>query len=142
MRRSADAVGEGDGGVLLVYVPLAALAAEAADAGENRGGAGRPDVQLPGVRDVLDGRSRTSCLAQRTALPAAANAPDTGGALGGALDAASTDLAGLGGTGLAARSAAEAEAGLGHRDDGHAPADDRFAEDGVDRCSLPAERAP
>lgn len=62
MRWSADASGEGDGGVLLVRVPVAALAPDAAGAGEDRGGPGRSDVQLPGVRDILDGRRRTSRL--------------------------------------------------------------------------------
>ncbi|MGI5380751.1 hypothetical protein ACQEV2_42545 [Streptomyces sp. CA-251387] len=62
MRRSADAVGDGDGGVLLVSTPVAALAPDAAGAGEDGGGPGRLDHQLPGVRDVLDGRSPTSRL--------------------------------------------------------------------------------
>ncbi|MER5757215.1 hypothetical protein [Streptomyces sp. NPDC002088] len=53
MRCSVDAVDEGDGGVLLSRVPFAALAA---DEGEDRGGEGRRDVHLPGVRDVLDSR--------------------------------------------------------------------------------------
>lgn len=62
VRRSADADGEGDGDVLLVRLPLAALAPDAASAGEDRGGKGQRDVQLPGVRDILDGRRRTSRL--------------------------------------------------------------------------------
>jgi hypothetical protein len=64
VRRSADAVSEGDGGVLLVRLPVAALAPDAADAGEDRGDEGQRDVQLPGVRDVLGGRRRTSCLSK------------------------------------------------------------------------------
>lgn len=62
VRWSADAVGKGDSGLLLVRLPIAALAADAASEGENRGGEGRCDVQLPGVRDVVDGRGRPSCL--------------------------------------------------------------------------------
>lgn len=62
VRWSADAGGEGDGGVLFVGLPVAALAADAAGSGEDRGGDGRRDVRLSGVRDVMDGRGRTSCL--------------------------------------------------------------------------------
>ncbi len=62
VRWSVDAVGKGDGGILLVRLPVAALAADAAGAGEDRGGPGWCDVQLPGVRRVMDGRGRTSRL--------------------------------------------------------------------------------
>ncbi|MFE6178770.1 hypothetical protein [Streptomyces sp. NPDC056464] len=47
VRRSADASVEGDGGVLLVGVPVAALAADAAGEGEDPGGTSRSDLHLP-----------------------------------------------------------------------------------------------
>ncbi len=43
-------------------VPFAPVASAAAHAGEDRGGPGRPDGGLPGVRRELDGRGGTSCL--------------------------------------------------------------------------------
>jgi len=62
VRGSADAVGEVDGGVLFVGLPLAALAPVAAHEGEDPGGPGRPDCELPGVRSELDSRGGTSRL--------------------------------------------------------------------------------
>ncbi|GGO53652.1 hypothetical protein GCM10012286_61550 [Streptomyces lasiicapitis] len=62
VRWSADAVGEVDGGVLFVGVPLQALAPAAAHAGGNRGGPGGPDGELSGVRGELDGWDGTSRL--------------------------------------------------------------------------------
>ncbi len=64
---------------VLVGVPLAALAADAAHEGKDRGGPGRPDGELPGVRRELDGRGGPSCR-HGTALPVVANGPGTGGA--------------------------------------------------------------
>lgn len=62
VRGSADAVGEVDGGVLFVGLPLATLAPAAANEGEDPGGPGRPDSELPGVRRELDSRGGTSRL--------------------------------------------------------------------------------
>jgi Transposase and inactivated derivatives len=63
--RSKTVVTE-DGAVLLVRVPVAALAPDAAGARQDRGGDGRRDVQMPGMRDGLEDRSGTSCLGHRS----------------------------------------------------------------------------
>jgi len=62
MRWSDAAEGEDDGGVLLVRVPFAELAADAAGESEDRGSPGCPNGESPGVRRELNGRGEPSCL--------------------------------------------------------------------------------